>query len=93
MKTLKLQRVTRYFGYILLVAVLFSSCDYETTYPSKPCVFIVKEVVQVKGGMQKYKVEMPDDEDTNMGSTSFYFADSIGKFNAGDTLRFTLNGN
>jgi len=26
MKTIKLQRVTRYFGYILLCAVLFSSC-------------------------------------------------------------------
>lgn len=26
MKTLKLQRVTRYFGYILLCAVLFTSC-------------------------------------------------------------------
>lgn len=26
MKTLKLQRVTRYFGYILLATVLFSSC-------------------------------------------------------------------
>lgn len=92
MKTLKIMRVTRYFGYILLVAVLFS-CGNEITYPSKPCVFIVKEVHQVNGGMQKYKVEMPDDEDTKMGSTSFYFADSIGKFNAGDTLRFTLNGN
>jgi hypothetical protein len=26
MKTLKLQQVTRYFGYILLCAVLFTSC-------------------------------------------------------------------
>ena len=26
MKTLKIKRVTRYFGYILLCAVLFSSC-------------------------------------------------------------------
>ncbi len=30
MKTLKLQRVTRYFGYILLVAVLFTSCIPST---------------------------------------------------------------
>lgn len=29
MKTLKLQRVTRYFGYILLAVVLFQSCTIE----------------------------------------------------------------
>lgn len=27
MKTLKLQRVARYFGYIVLVAILFSACS------------------------------------------------------------------
>jgi len=77
----------------VLVAVLFGACDKLKTYPTKPCVFIIREVHQVKGGMQKYKVEMPDGENTYMGSTTFYFADSIGKFNAGDTLTFTLNGN
>ena len=34
MKTLKLQRVTRYFGYILLAVVIFSSCESKTSTPS-----------------------------------------------------------
>ena len=33
MRTLKLQRVTRYFGYILLAVVIFSSCDSKTSTP------------------------------------------------------------
>ena len=34
MKTLKIMRVTRYFGYILLAVVIFSSCDSKTSTPN-----------------------------------------------------------
>ena len=35
MKTLKIRRVTRYFGYILLAVVLFQSCTIEVPEQKK----------------------------------------------------------
>ena len=42
MKTLKLQRVTSYFGYILLAVVIFQSCTIEV--PEQPKEEPKKEV-------------------------------------------------
>ncbi len=44
MKTLNLQRVTRYFGYILLAVVLFQSCTIEV--PEKPKKEVERNVLK-----------------------------------------------
>ena len=81
------------------IAVLFSliillSCVGcgDKTYPSEPSIVIVKKTTTCKGGMQRYKAFLPDEENTDMGSLTIFFADSIGKFSPGDTLCFSKIG-
>jgi len=74
---------------VLVVALIFwlGGCILNE-YPTKPSILIVQETSVVEGGMQRYKVYLPDEENSDMGDLTIYFADSIGKFNAGDTLCF-----
>lgn len=93
MKTLKLQRVTRYFGYILLVAVLFSACSSPFETPADkfekltpPIILVAKSkegAITVCDSKKKY---------VTLGQ-EWYLAQTISNsYEKGDTLRF-LNGN
>jgi len=55
--------------------------------PDDKSVFIVKKVIQRSGqnpNITTYYVKMPDE--TDLGSVSFWFADSVEKYRVGDTL-------
>lgn len=49
MKTLKLHRVTRYFGYILLATVLFTSCDKNAEVSGDSQVVNGNQTVKIDG--------------------------------------------
>lgn len=92
MKTLNLKRVIRYFGYILLVTVLFSACGNHNNYPHHT-------VCEGKQNMIVYKLEKCDD--SKYGTYKYAITDASGKdwtlysfskFNIGDTIRIS-NGN
>ena len=88
MKKLKLMQKTRYCGCILLVAVLFSACDYP-----------FHTVCEGKQNLIVYKMERRDDP--KFGTFKYAVTDASGKgwtlysfkqFSIGDTLRIS-NGN
>ncbi|MDP4209591.1 MAG: hypothetical protein Q8928_12330 [Bacteroidota bacterium] len=88
MKTIKLQRVTRYFGYILLVAVLFCSCDKQPLH-------------RVWYGSHGMIIESKSQNDRDYGKWKYEVRDDFGKilirtnenWNVGDTLRISQHCN
>lgn len=71
----------------LLLAVVLSSCGGETEYPNTISKFVVKKIEPNKTkGLSIYLAKPIDKKNLNMNST--WFVDSVGKFNAGDTLSF-----
>ena len=80
MKTLKLQRVTRYFGYILLAVVLFSSCtnknDGYFKHDRINTIFYVNDAYKakyskVKGYIIYNGIKVPIDN----GNAGYYYKD------------------
>ena len=80
------RKLNGFFAYVLL-AVVLSSCDVETKFPNSQSKFVVKRIQPNKTkGTSLYLVEPIDKMDLNMKGT--WFVDSVGRFNAGDTLSF-----
>ena len=88
MKKLNLMQKTRYCGYILLVAVLFSACNYpfHTVCEGKQnlIVYQIEKCDDAKYGTYKYAVT----DASGKGWTLY----SFNQFAIGDTLRIS-NGN
>jgi hypothetical protein len=81
-----INRLTLAFASLLL-AVVLSSCGEETKFPNSQSKFIVTRIEPNKTkGTSIYLVEPIGKMDLNMSHT--WFVDSIGRFNAGDTLCF-----
>ena len=88
MKKLNLTQKARYCGYILLVAVLFSACNYpfHTVCEGKQnlIVYQIEKCDDAKYGTYKYAVT----DASGKGWTLY----SFNQFAIGDTLRIS-NGN
>lgn len=88
MKNLKLLQKTRYCGYILLVAVLFSSCDKTPIH-------------RVWYGNHGMIIESKSQNDKDYGKWKYEVRDDFGKilirtnenWNVGDTLRISQHCN
>ena len=85
MKKLKFTTETAIAVYVML-AVVLSSCR-ESHFPETPSKFLVVQIQpnQTKG-TSTYLVKPIDKKELNIRET--WFVDSVGKFNAGDTLSF-----
>tara|TARA_R110000868_G_scaffold108627_1_gene296317 strand:- start:28 stop:291 length:264 start_codon:yes stop_codon:yes gene_type:complete len=80
------KKLNSFFAYILL-AVSFSACDSsDSRVPTTPSKFIVTRIQPNTKTTSTYLVEPIEKQDLNMSST--WIVDSVGKFNAGDTLSF-----
>lgn len=89
MKRRKLISRTAICLYLVLAVVLMTSCNDKKTWSDTPNKFIVTKVIQREGQNSEiatYKVEMPDE--TSLGNTEFWFADSVGLYKVGDVLHF-----
>jgi hypothetical protein len=85
MKKLKFTTKTAIAVYAML-AVVLSSCE-ESTFPETPSKFVVERIEPNKTkGTSIYLVRPIEKKDLNMSKT--WFVDSVGRFNAGDTLSF-----
>jgi hypothetical protein len=85
MKKLKFTTKTAIAVYAML-AVVLSSCE-ESTFPETPSKFVVERIEPNKTkGTSIYLVRPIEEKDLNMSKT--WFVDSVGRFNAGDTLSF-----
>ena len=71
----------------LLLAVVLSACgNSDKNFPTKPSKFIVTRIEPNTKNTSIYLVEPIEKKDLNMNYT--WVVDSVGKFNAGDTLSF-----
>lgn len=89
MKTLNYKRVARYFGYILLVAILFTACNGFPRHivcegKNLMIVYKAQECNNAKYGKYVYAIT-----DASGQSWTLY---SFQKFSIGDTIRIS-NGN
>jgi hypothetical protein len=85
MKNFKFSKKTIIFVYSMLV-VLISSCG-ESKFPEMPSKFVVEQIKPNKTkGTSIYLVSPIEKKDLNMSNT--WFVDSVGAFNAGDTISF-----
>jgi len=83
MKKFKINKSAAIAVYAMLVVVL-SSCE-ESRFPETPSKFVVKRIEPNKTkGTSIYLVIPIEKKDLNMNGT--WFVDSVGRFNAGDTL-------
>ena len=94
MKTLKLQRVTRYFNCILLVVVLFSSCSNKNDgyfkHDRVNTIFYVNDIYKakyskVKGYIIYNEIRVPIDN----GNAGYYYKDY--NLNVGDTIEVKID--
>jgi hypothetical protein len=82
MKKFKISMVITYA--ILVVAL--SSCE-ESKFPETPSKFIIDRIILNKTkGTSLYLVRPIEQKALNMSET--WFVDSVGRFNAGDTIVF-----
>lgn len=80
------RKLNGFFAYVLL-AVVLSACDNsDKNLPTTPSKFIVTRIEPNTKTTSIYLVEPIEKQDLNMNYT--WVVDSIGKFNAGDTLSF-----
>lgn len=91
MKKFKISTKTAIAVYAML-AVVLSSCE-ESRYPETPSKFVVERIELNKTkGTSIYLVRPIEQKDLNMSKTWVpsltWVVDSVGKFNAGDTLSF-----
>jgi hypothetical protein len=78
--------LTNAFLYCLL-AVVFSACgSSDKNFPTTQSKFIVTRIQPNTETTSIYLVEPIENKDLNMNFT--WIVDSVGKFNAGDTLCF-----
>ena len=85
MKKFKISTVAAIAVYAML-AVVLSSCE-ESKFPETPSKFVVERIEPNKTkGTSIYLVRPIEKKDLNMSKT--WFVDSVGRFNAGDTLSF-----
>lgn len=85
MKKFKISTKTAIAVYAML-AVVLSSCE-ESKFPTTPSKFVVERIEPNKtNGTSIYLVRPIEKKDLNMSKT--WFVDSVGRFNAGDTLSF-----
>jgi hypothetical protein len=75
------------FACLLFLALSCSSPHND--FPTTPSKWIVKEIKTNTKNTSIYLVEPIEKEDLNMRYT--WMVDSIGKFNAGDTLSFQIS--
>lgn len=75
-----------FFAYVLL-AILLSACgNSNVKFPTTTSKFIVTRIQPNTKTTSIYLVEPTETQDLNMHNT--WIVDSIGKFNAGDTVSF-----
>ena len=80
------RKMNDFFTYVLL-AVLLSACgNSDKNFPTTPSKFIVTRIEPNTKTTSIYLVEPIEKQDLNMNHT--WVVDSVGKFNAGDTLSF-----
>ena len=85
MKKFKISTVAAIAVYAML-AVVLSSCE-ESRFPETASKFVVERIEPNKTkGTSIYLVRPIEKKDLNMSKT--WFVDSVGRFNAGDTLSF-----
>ena len=85
MKNFKISTAAAIAVYAMLTVVL-SSCE-ESRFPETPSKFVVERIETNKTkGTSIYLVRPIEQKDLNMSKT--WFVDSVGRFNAGDTLSF-----
>ena len=82
-KKMSNRKINVFFTYVLLAVVLLS-CDNK--FPTTPSKFIVTRIEVNTKTTSIYLVEPTGKQNLNMNHT--WIVDSIGKFNAGDTLSF-----
>lgn len=85
MKKFKISTISVIVVYTML-AIVLSSCE-ESMYPETPSKFVVERIEPNKTkGTSIYLVRPIEKKNLNMSKT--WFVDSVGRFNAGDTLSF-----
>ena len=78
--------VTKAFFILLISGMCFISCE-ESKFPETTSKFLVERIEPNKTkGTSLYLVRPIEQKDLNMSKT--WIVDSVGKFNAGDTLSF-----
>lgn len=92
MKTFKLQRVIRFFGYILLSIVVLQSCGYRTPIIDGKVPFVVYKIVRYDETHSKYFAA-----NLNSGALENAFSDypiiilPSKIYNIGDTIKCSFN--
>ena len=85
MKKFKISTAAAIAVYAML-AVVLSSCE-ESRFPETTSKFVVERIEPNKTkGTSIYLARPIEQKDLNMSKT--WFVDSVGRFNAGDTLSF-----
>lgn len=87
MKTLKLQRVTRYFGYILLCAVFTSCVGVETPNFTEGKPFIVGKIYTYKDTLARYTAKDFTFRFNEWLAEKQSFVAKQNLYNIGDTVR------
>jgi hypothetical protein len=80
------RKIIGFFAYVLLAVVLSSCGNSDSKYPTKPSKFIITRIEPNTKNTSIYLVEPIERLNLNMNHT--WVVDSVGKFNAGDTLSF-----
>lgn len=83
---MKNRKINGFFAYALLVVVLSACGNSDRNFPTKPSRFIVTTIKPNTKTTSIYLVEPTEQQGLNMNFT--WIVDSVGKFNAGDTLSF-----
>ena len=80
------RKLNGFFAYVLLAVVLSACGNSDRNFPTKPSKFIITRIETNTKTTSIYLVEPIEKQDLNMSHT--WVVDSVGKFNAGDTLSF-----
>ena len=80
------RKMNGFFAYVLLAVVLSACGNSDKNFPTTHSKFIVTRIEPNTKTTSIYLVEPIEKQDLNMSHT--WVVDSVGKFNAGDTLSF-----
>ena len=83
---MKNRKINGFFAYALLAVVLSACGNSDRNFPTKPSKFIITRIEPNTKTTSIYLVEPTEKQDLKMNYT--WVVDSVGKFNAGDTLSF-----
>ena len=80
------RKLNGFFAYVLLAVVLSACGNSDRNFPTKPSKFIITRIEPNTKTTSIYLIEPTEKKDLKMNYT--WVVDSVGKFNAGDTLSF-----